>query len=73
MTLADRVKSLRIEMEWSMALLHRNTAALSFQTIYKIEDGTRPYPRISTLQQLATAFNMTLGEFLAPVVIDIED
>ncbi len=73
MTIAERIKTLRHDRQWSVDKLCRHTATLIPLTIRKIEGGQTVAPTPATLQQLATAFDMTLSEFFEPVVIDIED
>ena len=66
MTLGKRIRELRDDRDWSQSRLSRQ-ADITEQTIHNIEVGRHTNTRLSTLTQLAYAFDMTVSELLEPV------
>jgi len=60
-TLAERVKALRIERGWSLRQLEAR-ANVGRNTINLIEHGNRPL--MSTVERVASAFDMSLEELI---------
>jgi len=63
--IGQRVRQLRDERGWSQLHLAHLTG-LALNTISRLEGGAVQDPPVSTLFSLAGAFEITVGELLAP-------
>ncbi|MCB9789981.1 helix-turn-helix transcriptional regulator [Candidatus Nomurabacteria bacterium] len=61
--LAENIKRLRLEKDWSQEKLSRE-ADIPFTTFTKIENGTTKNPSVETIAKIAKALNVTLDELI---------
>lgn len=62
--IGERIAELRRRRQWSQRDLARQIGAISHNTIALLERGHVDDPRISTLQRLADALSVDVGEIL---------
>jgi transcriptional regulator with XRE-family HTH domain len=61
--LADNIKRCRAKLGLSQDQLARK-AGITYSTLTKLESGVNQNPKVKTLQQLATALEVTLDELM---------